>query len=277
MAVILQEAGFDPWLLDLRGHGDAVYKTDGTRQRSGWDIDDYGRFDLAAAIQSVKQATGHDKVAVIGHSMGGMVASIYASFHGDDELAALVTVGSPAAFPSHDLHSWLGKTVAAMGTVPAVIGTPSVARFMGGWQGRIPLRGEGILFTTSNLPIHMRRRMLNHIASPVSRGEFTQLQRMFETGRLVSADGSIDHSARLAALTVPVLAIGGGGDFIVPPGRVSPWATLTGSDDVTVSMASKANGYVADYGHLDLALGPAAPREVLRPIAAWLKARHDRW
>ena len=46
---------------------------------------------------------------------------------------------------------------------------------------------------------------------------------------------------------------------------------------MTVSMASKANGYVADYGHLDLALGPAAPREVLRPIAAWLKARHDRW
>ena len=110
---------------------------------------------------------------------------------------------------------------------------PSVARFMGGWQGHIPLRGEGILFTTSNLPIHMRRRMLNHIASPVSRGEFTQLQRMFKTGRLVSTDGSIDHSARLADLTVPVLAIGGGGDFIVPPGRISPWATVTGSDDVT--------------------------------------------
>jgi pimeloyl-ACP methyl ester carboxylesterase len=273
---ILGEAGFDPWLMDLRGHGSAVYTEAGTRQRYGWSIDDYGRYDVPAAIAHIQEQTGHPRVAVVGHSMGGMVAAIYASIHGDDDLAALVTVGSPVAFPDGDFHSWMGKTVSRIAQTTRSVATPSIARFMAGWH-TLPLHGEAILFTASNLPLHTRRLMLRHIVSPTSRGEFKQIQQMLQAGRLVSADGQTDHTAGLSKVDAPVLAIGGGGDFIVPPERVAPWSEVTGSEDVTVIMASESNGFVADYGHLDLALGPAAPREILQPIATWLNERRDRW
>jgi len=171
----------------------------------------------------------------------------------------------------------MGKTVSILGQTTRSVGTPSIARFMAGWHAAFPVHGEAILFTTSNLPLHMRRLMLRHVVSPTSRGEFEQIQRMLQSGRLVSADGHLDYTTGLAAIDSPILAIGGGGDFIVPPERISPWANVTGSEDVTIVMASESNGFVADYGHLDLALGPAAPREILQPIATWLNDRRDRW
>ena len=94
---------------------------------------------------------------------------------------------------------------------------------------------------------------------------------------MVSADGRRDYTAQLLELTMPVLAIAGGGDRIAPKQRVIPWATATGSEDVTVIVADKASGFAADYGHLDLVLGPAAPREVIRPIVEWLSERRSQW
>jgi pimeloyl-ACP methyl ester carboxylesterase len=123
----------------------------------------------------------------------------------------------------------------------------------------------------------MRRLMLRNIVSPTSREEMSQLKQMVASGSFTSADGEMDYSAKLSELTVPFLAISGGGDFIVPPELVEPWMDRVGSDDKTLIEASKANGYVADYGHLDLALGPAAPREILRPVAEWLGQRRDSW
>lgn len=277
LAETLRKAEFDPWLIDLRGHGNAIHTSDGERQRYGWTIDDYGRYDVAAAIQYIQTETGYSKVAIVGHSMGGMVASIYTAIHGDEHVAALVTVGSPVVFPTGDFHSWLGKTISNLGKMPRSFGTPAVARFMAGWHDAIPVHGESILFNASNMSDHMQRTMLRQIVSPTSRGEVKQLHQMLIQGRLVSADGHTDYTASLANVDVPILAIGGAGDFIVPPIRVEPWSTVTGSEDVTVAMASEANGYVADYGHLDLVLGPAAPREILQPIALWLNEHRTQW
>jgi len=119
--------------------------------------------------------------------------------------------------------------------------------------------------------------MLRNIVSPTSREEVSQLRRMIQSGRFTSADGKMDYSAALSSLTVPFLAISGGGDFIVPPDLVEPWMKQVGSDDKTLIEASRTNGFAADYGHLDLALGPAAPREILQPVAKWLNQRRDSW
>ena len=277
MALILADAGFDPWLLDLRGHGDAVFKANGERQRHGWSLDDYGIFDLHAAIAHVQAQTGHERVAVVGHSMGGMVAAIYQAHHGDDALAALVVVGTPAAFDTKGLKRLIGRVGTAVGSLPKSFGSPTLARWMAGWQGNIPAHGEGLLFTASNMPPHMRRLMLRNIVSPTSREEISQLRQMLRSGSFTSANGQKDYSAQLSTLTVPFMAISGGGDFIVPPQVVEPWMEQVGSDDKTLIVASEANGFAADYGHLDLALGPAAPREILQPVAEWLGKRRDRW
>jgi pimeloyl-ACP methyl ester carboxylesterase len=51
---------------------------------------------LAAFVAEVRARTGSDRVDIVGHSMGGVVARYYIAFHGGDaEVAHLVTVGSP--------------------------------------------------------------------------------------------------------------------------------------------------------------------------------------
>ncbi len=277
IAEALVDDGFDPWLLDLRGHGDALRTETGARQHFGWTIDDYAEFDVSAAMAHIQRTTGHSKVALIGHSLGGMVAAMYATIHGDEAVAALVTVASPVVFPDGDFQTWLHQTLSAIGTVPRSIPTPAVARFMAGWHPALPVQGDAVLFNHRNMAEHMQQTMLRRVVSPTTQGELQQLHRMLKAGRLVSADGRRDYSAQLSDLTVPLLAIGGGGDRIAPKQRILPWATATGSEDVTVLMADTASGFAADYGHLDLVLGPAAPREVLQPIVAWLSERRDHW
>jgi pimeloyl-ACP methyl ester carboxylesterase len=277
MALILAEAGFDPWLMDLRGHGDAVFKGNGERQRNGWSVDDYGIFDLHAAIEHIQAQTGQERVAVVGHSMGGMVAAIYQAQYGDDALAAVVVVGTPATFDTKGPKHVIERVSTAVGALPRSLGIPTVARWMAGWQSNIPAHGEGLLFTASNMTPHMYRLMLRNIVSPTSREEVSQLERMLASGSLTSADGKRNYSAELSSLTVPFMAISGGGDLIVPPKLVEAWMDQVGSDDKTLIEASRSNGFAADYGHLDLALGPAAPREILRPVAEWLSQRRNHW
>ena len=277
IAEALADNGFDPWLLDLRGHGDAMPAETGVRQHHQWTIDDYAEFDVAAAVAHIQRTTGHGKMALVGHSMGGMVAAMYSTIHGDDAVAALVTVGSPVVFPDGDFQTWLHQTVSAIGTVPPSIATPAIARFMAGWHPMLPVQGDAVLFNHRNMAEHMQQLMLREVVSPTTRGELRQLHRMLKAGRLVSADGLHDYSAQLSKLAVPVLAVGGGADRIAPKQRILPWATATGSEDVTVIMADKASGFAADYGHLDLVLGPAAPREVIQPIVEWLTERRSQW
>lgn len=50
---------------------------------------------LARRIDDVRARTGGDRVIVIGHSMGGLVARAYLRSHGGKRLAGLVTLGSP--------------------------------------------------------------------------------------------------------------------------------------------------------------------------------------
>ena len=277
LAEMLTAANFDPWLIDLRGHGEALYTRQGLRQHHGWTIDDYGMHDVAAAVAHIQAATGHKRVAIVGHSMGGMVAAIYAAHHGDDSIAALVMVGAPVVFPDDTAQTWLGKAMSQVGGIPPSVATPAVARFMAGWHPALPVHGEAILFNASNMAESMQHLMLTTVVSPTTRGEVRQLNRMMKAGRLVSADGSVDYTAALGSVDVPLLAIAGGKDRIVPLAGVKQWASATASADVTVKVASKANGFVADYGHLDLVLGPAAPREVLRPIAEWLNGHRTNW
>lgn len=277
LAEALTAAHFDPWLLDLRGHGDALHTKAGDRQHHGWTIDDYGQHDVAAAIEHIQSATGHDRVAIVGHSMGGMVAAVYAAIHGDDAIAGLVMVGAPIVFPEGDARAWLGKALSGIGGIPPSVATPAVARFMAGWHPSLPLHGEAILFNASNMAESMQHLMLTSVVSPTTRGEVRQLNRMMNAGHLVSADGSVNYTAAMTRVDVPLLVIGGGQDRIVPRDAIEPWATATGASDVTVTIASTANGFVADYGHLDLVLGQAAPREILHPIVQWLDERRTRW
>jgi len=270
LPVILADEGFDAWALDLRGHGEAMEKGDGTPQRHGWTVDDYGRHDVHAAIRHIQVETGHDRIAVVGHSMGGMVVAAYHAAHGDDALSALVVVGSPLLFDQKTTVNRIKTIGASLGQAWERFNTQKVAKAA---AHTIRLPGEGLLYTRSNITPRMRRTMLSQVASPLSREELGHFKEIFRAGRFISADGSQDYLQTLATLDIPLLSIAGENDRVAPPSSVAAWTTHAGSSDETQWVMSEGNGHAADYGHLDLVLGKEAREDVLNPIVSWLERR----
>lgn len=274
LAVALNKAGYDAWLLDLRGHGEATLDAAGRKQRQGWTIDDYGRHDLPAAIDHVRQATGYDKVGYVGHSMGGMVAAVYTAWHGDAHLAALAVLGSPLDFRHPEPLLRVGRRFMATGTVFGQIPVPVVSKASAPIR-ELPLHADDLLFATSNMDEPTREAMYRRGTSPFSRGELQQLGQTVRTGRFASVDGTRDYATALADIDVPLLVIAGRADHIAPPDRVRTWVEHAGSPDKTFEVLGKANGYRHDYGHLDMAVGVDAPTEVHPVVLGFLAGRWE--
>lgn len=58
------------------------------------DIDTYVP-QVAAAIDALCRASGHSRVIVVAHSMGGLVMRAYQAVHGCERIARLITLGTP--------------------------------------------------------------------------------------------------------------------------------------------------------------------------------------
>lgn len=257
----LQSRGHDVWLLDLRGHGKARTSLSGLPQLNGWSVDDYGIYDVAAAVEHIRNVRRGAKVAFVGHSMGGMVGSIYLANGGDASISRMVLVGSPGTFrrnaPMVELARrglmtgggtlfWLESGLAA--DAAAILGplTP----------GRIHER----LYNPENFAPGNAARMLQRIVSPLSRQEMQHFARMMEHERFESFDGNILWTDRLNDVTTPVLGIAGGADHVALEEWVSFLVDSYGGPQEFV--------VVPGYGHLDLALGESAPTDVWPLIEA---------
>jgi pimeloyl-ACP methyl ester carboxylesterase len=259
----LAARGWDTWIVDLRGHGNARRDLDGALQVSGWSVDDYGRYDVDTAVDYVRAVTGRPKVAYVGHSMGGMVAAIYTAWHGDDALSALVTLGTPASFDLDEPMVGLAQAALAVGGFSlAWFETPlfaDLAAALGPWT---PGRLQERLYNPDNLAPATTRAMLESVVSPMSRREMRHFSRMLRNERFESFDGTIDYRLGLAANDVPTLVFAGGVDQVVREAHARSYYEAAGGPKQFV--------LAADYGHLDLGLGEAAPFDIFPAVAAWL-------
>lgn len=271
LALALVEAGYDAWLVDLRGHGASRHAR--PRAKPGWTMDDYGVYDVKAAVDYVRASTGYDRVGYVGHSMGGLVAAIYQARWGDDALAALVVVGSPVEFRHPDALLRLSQRGFSMGSLVARVPSPAVSRAATPLGTRLPMNADELLFSSENLDAPSRRLMLRTVVSPLYKNELDQLARILDEERFVSADGSTDYGEALARLSAPLLVIAGRVDRVAPPDRVRPYYEAAGSEEKRYVLAGRANGFGADYGHLDLALGDRAEDEIFPLITGWFAGR----
>ncbi|MFT5682045.1 MAG: pimeloyl-ACP methyl ester carboxylesterase [Myxococcota bacterium] len=265
IATALNAAGYDAWLLDLRGHGLAHVDTDGREQRSGWSMADYARYDLPAAITFIQEETGFEKLGFVGHSMGGMVLTIYNHIHGDDAFAAIVAVASPVDFASLDPLLAVAERAIAPGTIPRRIPAPALGKAVSG-ANHLPLSAHDLLWSASNMSDEARELLLDTIASPMSRQELIELRQVLRTGHLPAMDS-------LPELTAPLLVIAGRADRIAPPDRVRPLLDQAGSAEKAWFLAGRVNGLAHDYGHLDLVIGDAAAEEIYPRIVSWFDGR----
>ncbi|MFH1465562.1 MAG: alpha/beta fold hydrolase [Pseudomonadota bacterium] len=266
----LAARGFDTWLLDLRGHGDARRDPEGRHLDRRWVMDDYGLHDLPAAIAYVREATGAEKIGYVGHSMGGMVAAIYASQLGDDALWALVAVGSPVDFSDPDPILLLTRgSFDLSGRALPMLATPPLARLANTLGASLPVDLQDMLFV--DMEPDAARRMMRTVVSPLWPGEMRQFARLVDEGRFTSYDGAHDYTAEMANITVPTLVIAGRADRVASPDRVRGYHDAVGATEKRFVVAGVENGFAADYGHLDLPIGDHAPGEIYPLIEGWLR------
>ena len=273
LAVALWDAGFDVWNLDLRGHGDAERTPDGSRQRPGWTLDDYGDRDLVAAFAAVRAARPDAPLAFVAHSMGGMAFAVYLAHHPEPAVDAAVIVSSPLDF--RDPDRVMSTLLEVGGALPAVgIPTPWGARLLAGPFGRaLPLQAEALLYEPAAFRRETARAMLRTVVSPVTAGEVRQLASLTVDGELRPVGGGDPYRAALGAQRLPMLFVAGRGDHVVSPDRVRAYHDAVGSPDKTWWMLSRAEGWSHDYGHLDFGCADRAATDLFPRMAAWL---HDR-
>lgn len=76
LASILHEAGYDIWLVNLRGHGGPHMLSEPAAGQSDWCVDHFIVYDLPAVVDRVVADTGR-RPFVIGASMGSMTLAGY--------------------------------------------------------------------------------------------------------------------------------------------------------------------------------------------------------
>jgi pimeloyl-ACP methyl ester carboxylesterase len=271
LAVWLRARGHDVWLLDLRGHGRALDVPGDTSPVSGWTVDDYGRYDVDAAVQHVLAATGAPALAYVGHSMGGLVGAVYLHHHGAARIASFTALGSPARFSQEDPLVGLAALALDLGGAATdVLDTRDWAELAADLDGYLPRGVQERLYNPAHLAPEVIPRMLRGIVSPMTTGEMRHFADMIDAERFQSADGSIDYLAALRGLPLPALAVAGLGDEVVPPERARAWRE-TFDGRVRVLDCGRAVGMAEDYGHLDFTLGRNAPTELWPTLDAFLR------
>ncbi len=263
----LARAGFDAWLVDLRGHGASGPATPGT------SIDTYARHDVPAAVGHVLAATGAEQAVWVGHSMGGLVLIAHLQQEPVAPLAAAVTVASPADWRGETRLTHLIHEVLRLLSWPGPLPARTLAGFYADWEGEIPLSLDRIVYEPSNMDRALLADMMRVGLSPIQAGVRDQFAGSMEAGAFVSADGRVDYFAGAPSITLPFLVIAGRVDHLAPPERTVTFFDRLGSTDKTWRVFGLDQGDHADYGHVDLCNGDHVAEDVYPFITGWLEAR----
>lgn len=257
------EAGFDCWVIDLRGNRSSEPPPGESRFKA--DFDDFLYRDIPAALDFIEKKTGHHRIHWVGHSMGGMLLYAYASVFGSERILSGTTLGAPPGFT--------GVRVAQFDFLKSIIAWwPSMAeRFM---QAATPLV-ELVKFSNSLVPVNWRNMhsdviMFNVLELP-SMDLAHQLTGWATTNTWTVNNDTVDVLAELPAIECPLLVMVAPLDTLAPPKNQTRFFDQVVASDKKILYLSKENGYHEDYNHVDLIFSKHGVGEVHRPIIEWMQ------
>lgn len=268
----LAALGYECYVTELRGAGQSE------RPSGGWSIDDYLELDIPALIATVQRRSGRTQLSWVGHSMGGILAWMYAIEHPDAPIARVAAVGSALDYrPGKSAHQQLKSLL----PLARVIGTVPVGRLFAagsviagrGWA----TPAESLNFWRSNIDAGRMKWVMRHGFEPIPAALLGALGQTFdEEGfrRTPRAGGGaqIRYLERASGLRIPTLVLGGSRDAQCPPQATEDTAQRIGGAVVDHVVFGKGHGHGDDYGHFDLLIGDRAPDEVWPHITRFLEA-----
>lgn len=232
LAMHLLEQGFDPWMLDLRGHGDSPVN----KHYSSNSMEEYARYDLPSVQAFVCEQTGQ-KTIWLGHSYGGVaIATTLASKTIDaSEIAGIVLIGSQIT------------------RFPLLLRIPMLRL-----AARVLLRTRQQL-TTERGPE----------AEPAGIArEFARWAGIFAGWRPKKGP---KYRLALAEVNLPILGLGAAADKGDPAKHCQKLVNMFGGDDKTFITLGIKQGYAMNYGHVNMVISTSAQQEVWPLISDWLK------
>ena len=264
----LASAGFDAWLVELRGRGQSR-DSDGSRGLGRITFDDYVDQDIPAAVDTVLKETGYERLQWVGHSMGGMLLYAHLSSREDPAIASAVTVGSPIDFGviAHEAKHMLGlRPLLRLRWVPlgyllrALLPLIALSRRAVLRLGLVP---ENVSAT------ELKEILVNIIEGFAPAGVLEQFGNWVEEGVFRSRDGRRDYDS-LANLGCPLLVIAAESDYVAPPDSVRPASESAPTGEKVYRLFGKQAGDDREYGHNDIVLSDAARENVFPVITDWL-------
>jgi pimeloyl-ACP methyl ester carboxylesterase len=291
----LVEAGYDVWLLSLRGAAPSSQPANSALRKLGrfnldpemlnafkqrlsdlkmtdWSVDDHIKYDIPAALKFVKEQTGYKRVHWIGHSMGGMIMFGYLSQGvGADEVKSFVAVSTPMAVfhPLSEPFKLLVNNEAAFGVGSAVVGSSAPAS-LGAIFGDMGTPMDKLFFNGQNVDAAVLKALFYLVEEEISPSQLKQLLGMVRTERFKSLDGKIDYTGALSQVTTPTYFMVGTVDNMATVGAVQYAYRQVSSADKEYRLFGRVNSNKDDYGHCDIIIGRYAREEVYPTIAQWL-------
>jgi predicted alpha/beta hydrolase len=260
----LARAGFETWVLELRGRGLAGMASEFT-------FDDLAEHDVRAAIRTVV-STGAQQVLWVGHSKGGLTLYGHLARNPQAPVRAAVTLGSPFTFavqPGLRIFIRRIEPLLQLKSIPTRRIT-NIALF-----GAPPGPMTRYMMLADNMEPDVVRKALANVPADLSGGVVRQFARWIATHSFTSYDGSFDYQVPLSTVRQPFMLLAGSRDLLAPPLAVARAKEHLGGP-VKLVVAGRAHGFAEDYGHADLVLGRRAPDEIFPLVEAFLSAHASR-
>ncbi|HWX20268.1 MAG TPA: class III poly(R)-hydroxyalkanoic acid synthase subunit PhaC [Candidatus Binatia bacterium] len=262
------ERGFDTYLVDWG------IPTSADRHLT---LDDYINGYLVNVLDYLRERTGVEKVNVLGYCMGGTMSAMFTALH-QERVKNLMLLAAPIDFATNDslLNVWtrpenfdVDKFVDAFGNCP-----PDFLQAM-----FLLLRPVGnLLEKPVNFYEHMHEeKFIEDFLTteswlndniPVPGEVYRQFVKYLYQKNLLTQNRMPvgKHIVNLRNIVCPVLNIMAGKDDLVPCAQGTPFNDLVGSKD-------RKSILLEGSGHIGLAIGSRAQKEVWPQACQWLAQR----
>ncbi|MFT7621605.1 MAG: pimeloyl-ACP methyl ester carboxylesterase [Myxococcota bacterium] len=267
----LAENGFDCWVIELRGAGRSSKPLPFNRHSFSWTFGDYYRHDVPAALNLIRDETGHEEVHWIGHSMGGMVAYAWLMTTENPRLRSLTAIGSPCFH--HVANPLFDKIIGLRGLLNYVPSIPYAAA-SSLLVPVLPLFLETagrLLANPRNLSLLDMVRLISLAPENLPNTLIAQFAQWYAEDGFRDPYGNMHYARELHRIDTPTLLVAGKIDVLATPKDMQYVFDALGSEDKRLEIFGRERGCRHDYGHIDLVLGKYATEEVWPTMLDWLQ------
>ncbi|NNG04694.1 MAG: alpha/beta hydrolase [Inquilinus sp.] len=249
-----------------------------SRRTGACGLAEYADDAMAEAVAALAEDAGAEMPVLMGHSLGGTFAAIFAALH-PERLSGLVLLSAPLCLPPgvspfRDALaampvSWLSEMEIVPGSLlTQVSAMASPATFV--WSRVVDAAASAADRRAAEIRPRVEHWALNEVALPRKLVRDI-LQGLYRENRLCA--GTLEIHGRVVRpgdLSLPTLAVANAGDEVAPPAAVAPFLeAMAGAETRLIDYPGEA-GIVLQ--HLGILLGRDAFARIWPEIVAWIRA-----